>query len=297
MDITPSNMNLIFTGLSTAFNVQLASTETHYGKVAMTVPSATASNEYPRMDDLPGIREWVGDRVIHDLSMQTYNIKNRKFEQTIGISRDQIEDDQMGLFGSVSAQLAQNAAQFPDELVFPLLKAGNTTKCYDDQYFFDTDHPGWDENGDETSISNFTAGAGAAWYLIDDTKVIKPMIFQKRKDFKLIKMDDEKDDNVFNKDRFVYGVDGRCAAGFGLWQLAHMSKATLDAANYEAARIAMGTIRKRNGSTIAIRPAKLLVPPALESAARRIVQQERIDGGDTNIWLKTAEVIVIPHLQ
>lgn len=94
MDITPANLRSIYTGLSTAFNVRFATTTTLYGLIATTVPSSTAANEYPRMDDLPGIREWVGDRVIHDLSAQTYIIRNREFEGTIGVRASQIEADQ-----------------------------------------------------------------------------------------------------------------------------------------------------------------------------------------------------------
>ena len=296
MDINASTLRSIYTGLSTAFNQRLAATATFYGTIAMTVNSVTAMNEYPRMDDMPGIREWVGDRVVHDLSAQTYQIRNRTFEGTIGIKRDQIEDDQIGLFTPVAAQLGQDAAAFPDQLVFPLLKAAATTRCYDGQYFFDTDHPGFDENGGVTSVANFQDGAGPAWYLIDDSQVMKPMVFQSRRLFKLVAKDQESDDNLFWKNQFLWGVDGRCNAGFGLWQLAFMSKATLNAANYAAARTAISTIRKRNGQVIGIRPTKLIVPPQLEGTARQILNAELINGGDSNIWAKTAEVVVIPHL-
>ncbi|TIY01995.1 MAG: hypothetical protein E5V22_19640, partial [Mesorhizobium sp.] len=225
MDINASTLRSVYTGLSTAFNARLETTTTLYKTVAMDVPSSTAMNEYPRMDDLPGIREWVGDRLVHDLSAQTYIVRNKEFEGTIGVKRSSIEDDQFGFYTTIASQMGQDAAEFPDQLVWPLWKAGDATLCYDGQNFFDTDHPGFDENGAEISVSNFTAGAGPAWYLVDDTRVIKPMVFQKRKPFKLVPMDRETDTNVFMKGQFMYGVDGRCNAGFGLWQLAHMSKA------------------------------------------------------------------------
>lgn len=296
MDINASTLRSIYTGLSTAFNARLASTQTLYSTVAMTVTSATAMNEYPRMDDLPGIREWVGDRLIHDLSAQTYIIRNKEFEGTIGIKRSSIEDDQFGFYTPIAAQMGQNAAEFPDQLVWPIWKNGDATLCYDGQNFFDTDHPGFNEDGGEVSVSNFTAGAGPAWYLVDDTQVIKPMIYQQRKSFKLVQMDRETDDKVFMQGKFVYGVDGRCNAGFGLWQLAHMSKADLTPANYAAARTAMGSIRKKNGQVISLRPTKLLVPQALEAKARQVIEAALISGGDSNIWFKTAEVVVVPQL-
>lgn len=296
MDINAANLGAIFTGLSTAYNHRFESTETFYNQVAMTVPSTTAMNEYPRFDDIPGIREWVGDRAVYDVSAQTYIIRNKEFEGTIGIKRAQIEDDQIGLFSSMAAELGQNAAEFPDQLVFPLLAKGETTICYDGQNFFDDDHPGWDEEGDKTSVSNFTAGANPPWYLVDDSRVVKPIVFQSRKPFKLVAMDKEDDQNVFNKGQFQWGVDGRCNAGFGLWQLMHKSKAALTAANYAAARNAMGSIRKRSGQVINIRPMTLLVPPSLEAEGRQLLEAALVAGGDSNIWAGTAKLSVIPLL-
>lgn len=296
MDITPSTMRGLYTGLSTAFNARLASTATFYNSVAMTVPSITASNEYPRMDDLPGIREWVGDRVVHDLSMQTYLIRNKEFEGTIGVRLSQVEDDQIGFLAPMAEQLGQDAAEFPDQLVFPLLNKGETTKCYDGQYFFDTDHPGFDKDGKETSVSNFAAGSAPAWYLVDDSRVIKPIIYQSRKSFQLIRKDQATDDTVFMQGKAVYGVDGRCNAGYGLWQLIYKSKKPLTAESYAEARAAMTSIRKRNGQVISITPKKLLVPPSLEGSALKITNAENGTGGESNVWKGTAETVVIPLL-
>ncbi len=296
MDINASTLRSIYTGLSLAFNGRFSSVPTYYSTVAMTVPSTTAMNEYPRLDDLPGFREWIGDRIVNDLGAQTYIIRNRIFEKTIGILRTQIEDDQLGIFGNVAGQMGQDAAEFPDQLVWPLFKTGETLKCYDGQYFFDTDHPGYDEDGDTISVSNFTDGASAAWYLVDDGQVMKPLVWQTRRPFTLTPMQSPDDPNVFYQGKFVWGVDGRCNAGLGLWQLAHKSKATLNEANFMAAMTAMSSIRRRDGSILNIRPKKLLVPPSLELTAKKLINAELVNGGETNVLAKTVEVIVVPYL-
>jgi len=295
MDINATNMRSIYTAISTVFNEQLANTPTFYQTIAMSVPSTTAVNKYPRFDDLPGIREWVGDRVVHGLSGQSYAIENKPFELTIGLSRDDIEDDQIGMFKPMVQQLAQDAASFPDSLIFPLCKDGDIERCYDGQYFFDEDHPGFDGNGNETSVSNVTKGTDEAWYLIDDSKVIKPMVFQNRRDFTLQAKDEEGDESVFLKNQFLYGVSGRCNAGFGLWQLAHKASVPLTPDNYQAARQKMMTIRKRNGQVIDIRPTKLLVPPSLEGQALQLANAEMV-GGSSNIWRGSIDPVVIPLL-
>ncbi|KDR87305.1 head protein [Agrobacterium sp. TS43] len=296
MDINATNLRGIYTSLSTIFNQSLAATQTFYSTIAMTVGSTTFANEYPRLDELPGFREWIGDRVAHDVGASLYSITNRSFEKTIAIKKRQIEDDQVGIFTPIAAQYGQDGAAFPDTLVWPLLKKGETTTCYDGQYYFDTDHPGYNEQGNQISVANYAAGAQPAWYLIDDTQVIKPMIWQSRKALKLTQLFSETDPNVFWRDEYVWGADTRGNAGFGLWQLAFKSKLELTQANYEAARTAMQSIRKRDGQINAIRPTKLLVPPALERQARQIVEAALINGGETNVWAKTATVVSVPHL-
>lgn len=296
MDINASTLNAVFTGLSTAYNMRFEATETHYKKYSMIVGSTTSGNQYPRLDDLPGFREWIGDRIAHDLSAQNYFVENKEFEKTIQIKRSIIEDDQLGLFSTVASQFGQDAASLPDQLSFPLYKKGHQLKCYDGQNFFDTDHPGYNEEGGETSVSNYQAGANPGWYLIDDSQAVKPFLFQDRKKFVLTAMDNATDANVWQKGMFEYGVDGRCAVGFGLWQLAYKSNAPLTVENYKLARAAMGEIRRRDGQVININPRKLVVPSVLESEGRKILNAEMVDGGDSNIWKGTAELDVIAGL-
>lgn len=57
------------------------------------------------------------------------------------------------------------------------------------------------------------------WYLIDDTKPIMPIIWQTRKAPQLVAKTSLTDDNVFSRNEFIWGVDLRGNAGFGLWQL------------------------------------------------------------------------------
>ncbi|MFC3074686.1 Mu-like prophage major head subunit gpT family protein [Shinella pollutisoli] len=296
MDITIANLRGIYTSLSTLFNTAMAATPSFYQKIAMTVPSTTFANEYPRLDDLPGFREWIGDRIAHDVGATLYSIQNRSFEKTIAIRRRMIEDDQIGIFTPIAAQYGQDGAAFPDTLVWPLFKKGELTKCYDGQYYFDTDHPGYNEQGNQISVSNYAAGAQPAWYLVDDTQVVKPMIWQSRKPIKLTQMFAETDPNVFWRDEYVWGADTRGNAGYGLWQMAYKSKLELTDTNFSAARTAMQSIRRRDGTIMPIRPTTLFVPPTLEAPARKIVEAALINGGETNVWAKTARVEVIPHL-
>lgn len=295
MEVTPQNIRSIFVTLSTLFNKRLSTTPSQYKRVAMDVSSTAAQNEYPKLDDMPGLREWIGDRIIHDLSESTYAIKNKEFEGTIGVDRSKIEDDQIGFYAPIAEQLGLNTAEFPDQLTFGLLKKGDQVLCADGQYFFDTDHPSYNESGGTIAVSNYQAGSGPAWFLIDDSQVLRPLVYQNRRRFALTSLDKPDDPNVFHKKKFLYGVDGRCNVGFGMWQLAFMSRAELNATNYALARAAMTSYRRRDGNVLSVRPRVLAFPGALESQARSLVAATNAAGA-TNIWANTVEPLLVPGL-
>lgn len=296
MIINSSNLRTLYTGLSSAYAEGIMATKVHWPQIAMTVPSSSAETEYGWLAALPRLREWVGDRVIHNLGVHSYAVRNRKFESTIAIKRDELEDDRFGMFSTVARKMGQDAARHPEELIFSALAAGFTTACYDKQYFFDSDHP-VGGMGDEpvASVSNVQAGEGAAWFLLDCSQVIKPMVFQERAPYNLTALDAPTDSNVFHRDEYLYGVRARCNAGFGLWQLAFASKANLTAENYEAARAAMLSFKGDSGRPLGVTPTHLVVPPSLEGAGRRLLKAVLADGG-TNEWADSAELIVTPFL-
>ncbi|RXF75076.1 Mu-like prophage major head subunit gpT family protein [Hansschlegelia zhihuaiae] len=296
MLVNGTNLRSLYTGFNTAFQGGFAGVAPQYAEVAMTVPSTTRANEYGWIGQFPNIREWIGDRVIQNLELFEYLIRNRPFEGTIAVNREDIEDDNIGIYNPLMQEFGRSAAVFPDQLVWALLKAGFSTLCYDKQYFFDTDHPVRNEAGDIVSVSNTGGGAGTAWYLLDASRTIKPIIYQTRKPFTLVRRDREEDENVFNRKEFQYGVDARCNVGYGFWQLVFGSKQTLDATSYEAARVAMTGMKGDFGRPLGLKPNKLIVPPSLEGAGRRLLQSQLVNGGESNPWAGTAELVVVPWL-
>lgn len=212
-------------------------------------------------------------------------------------------------------EMGRGVVELPDRLLFGLLAAGATTSCYDGQNFFDQDHPVLNENGVPYSVSNYQPGTdptAPTWYLLDTSRAIRPLIYQERMPFTLTPKDKPTDDNVFFEKEYIYGTDGRCNAGYGLWQLAYASKLPLTAENYEAARAAMTGLRGDNDHRLGIIPNKLVVPTALEGAGRRLLSTQlksqsttlvNPGGGDvivtcagSNEWAGSAELIVTPWL-
>jgi len=296
MVINKPNLHILFVALKTAFATGFAGAESQLKIVATEVPSTTSENVYGWLGQFPTMREWIGDRVVKNLKLHDYTIRNKTFESTIGVPREAVEDDQYGLYAPVAQEMGRAAGEHPDTLAFSLLLNGFNQTCYDGQYFFDTDHPVLNEDGTEGSVSNFGGGAGAAWFLIDDTRAIKPLIFQKRRPANFVSKTQLTDDNVFDGNEFVYGVDGRWNVGFGLWQLAYASKQPLDTANFNAAYDAMSGMKGDHARPLGLKPRKLLVGPTNRAAALEVVKAERLANGATNTNRDIVEVVVCPWL-
>jgi Mu-like prophage major head subunit gpT len=263
----------------------------------MDVKSTGSNETYGWLSGMPQMREWLGERHIKGVATARYTLENRKFESTIRVRREDIEDDRLGVYSPQISMMAHAAASHPDELVFEVLKKGFTAESYDGQPFFDADHPVILEGETETSVSNFGGGTGTPWFLLDVSRPVKPLVFQTRIPYQMQRVDKDSDSGVFFHDEYTYGIRARVNAGFGLWQLAYGSKQTLNTANYATARIAMQGMRYEGGRIMGVTPNLLVVPPALERDARELLTAEELPGGGTNVWRGSAELLVSPYLQ
>lgn len=140
MIVNPQTLRGIYVGFNTLFNKALTTVAPLYTEVATVTPSTTDAETYAWLGDIPGMREWIGDREVQNLSASDYTIKNKDFELTVGIDRNAIEDDKIGLYNTSVEMLGHSAAMHPDKLVFGLLKKGFTEHCFDGAAFFSAEH-------------------------------------------------------------------------------------------------------------------------------------------------------------
>ncbi|PAF46118.1 hypothetical protein BKH46_08905 [Helicobacter sp. 12S02634-8] len=124
--------------LNALFNGALQTQKGDYNKIAMEVVAKTISVDYRWLAALPSMREWVGDRVLKEISGYKYEISKKNFESTIKVDRDVIAYDSLGIVALQIKNMAELAVQHYDELVFPLLESNGT--CYDGQKFFSDSH-------------------------------------------------------------------------------------------------------------------------------------------------------------
>lgn len=290
MIINSQNLHGMYVGFNTIFNQAFSGVKPLYGRVATVTPSTTEAETYAWLGEIPGMREWIGDREVKNLSSSDYTIRNKSFELTIGIGRDAVEDDKIGLYRPSVEMLAHAAAMHPDDLIFSLLTNGWSNQCYDKKPFFSDAHrvgKGTVSNlgkakltpesyrAARASMASLKNGAGqplglmpnllvvppalegvamdilkadiilgstntlrgtaeplvvpqlatadTAWYLLDVSRPIRPLIYQERRKPEFVAQVDPKDPSVFASKTFLYGVDSRGNSGYGLWQMAYGS--------------------------------------------------------------------------
>lgn len=293
MIINRTSMDAVFTNFRADFEAGMLAAKPAKDRIAMTVNSAAKEETYGWLGNYNSLREWVGSKVVGNLVTSGFTIKSRTFENTVAVPRENVEDDSIGIYSGAFKMLGQDAAMHPDELIFELLRNGTRQRCYDGQYFFDTDHPADPENPAAGSVSNADmtgADASPGWVLMDTSKVVKPFIFQKRKDYTFIRKDKDTDDNVFWDNNFVYGVEARVNGGYGLWQLAYASDKTLDATSFALARRRMMSLKAPTGKPLGIMPDLLIVAPEFEDDARKLLML------DTSHYQGAMELMVCPWM-
>jgi phage major head subunit gpT-like protein len=296
MLINAANLEALRVGHSTAFWNGLKQASSLYNRVATVVPASQKSQKYSWLGRVPNVREWLGPRAVQNLASSDYSITEKALELTLSVDRDDIETDNLQIYGPLFTEMGASTGAQWDLMVFAQLAAGFTTNCYDGQYFFDTDHPVLDASGVPTTVANTDGGSGTAWYLLDVSRTLKPIILQKRKDFEFTSLDRPTDQNVFMNKEFIYGADARANTGFGFWQMAWGSKQTLDATHYATARAALGGMKGDYGRPLGFKGNLLVVPSSLEEAGRKLLNSEYASGGETNPWKGTAELLVCEWL-
>lgn len=297
MIITPAVISALNVSFNKSFQKGIGLADSSYKQIAMVVPSSAQANVYGWLGQFPQMQLWPqgATRQLRNMAAHGYTLPNLKYESTVPVSRESIEDDQIGTYGPAFEMQGQEAEQYPNRDIFSLLKNGHSSLCYDGQFFFDTDHPVYpnvDGTGTAEAVSNVFTGTGEAWYLMDTTKPVKPLIFQERIKPQITNKTSDKDsDHVYMSDEFLYGIRARSAAGYALWQLCVKSTKPLNAANFEEAWKTLRNMKGDGGDPLNVTPNLLVVPPNLEGAAQTVVGKETLANGESNTNYNKAKIL------
>lgn len=130
-----------------------------YPKLCMIRGSDGYDEKYGWLGNFPQVREWIGDRQFEELRAFDYTLKNKDWEQSMPIDKNDIADGRMGMYNDAASQLGIEGGYHPDELLFDIIKAGTTGLCFDGQPFFDASH-NFGANSDTPNQSNIHTATG-----------------------------------------------------------------------------------------------------------------------------------------
>ncbi|MDX8222169.1 Mu-like prophage major head subunit gpT family protein [Acinetobacter pittii] len=292
MNVNGANLNAIFLNLSKVFNQTFNEVEVEYPSIAMVVPSNGAYVDYRWLANFPQMKEWIGKKHITKLAEYDYVIRNKDYAATIEVRRNDIEDDQIGIYKPQAESAAWSAKQHPDELVFEAVNKAFTAKCYDGQPMISGSHKVGkltfsNKGTKKLSIASLAAAQASygvarttmmkfkdesgrplnvkpnvllvppaqedvanalmtvdrledgkpnpykgtakvqvstrltdddAWFLLDNTKPVKPFVYQVRKKPVFVSQTNMDSPSVFMEGVFFFGAEARGAAGYGFWQ-------------------------------------------------------------------------------
>ena len=134
-----------------------ASKATHYDDLSTKLQSTTKTESYTFLGSVPPVREWGTGRLARGVFAESYDIENLKYEITLEVDRDEIEDDQLGQIRIRIAEMASRAATHKDSEIARLLANGHSAgyHSYDGVPFFGATH----ESGKSGTQDNDLTGA------------------------------------------------------------------------------------------------------------------------------------------
>jgi len=289
--VTPDRLRALQTVFKKNFYDGLALAPSDYQKIATVIPTNTKITAYGWLGSFPSMREWIGDRQFKNMQVTDYQLAVKPWESSVAVDKFELADDNLGIYGNLFKEEGLAAGRHPDQLTFETLKGAHeaTALCYDGKPFFNDKHPVYpntDGTGTAAEVTNnyngSGAGSGTPWYLIDDTRQLKPLIFQEREKATITNLTALEDESVFMRHEYRFGIYARYSVGFAYWQLAARSTQVLNQTNFENAYTNMRKLKGNGGIPLDIRPTLLLVPPQLYGKAMDIVGVQRNAAGADN---------------
>lgn len=151
MNLTRDNLNSFFYAINGNFNKGLGQVWTGYEKFSVVLSSSTLMEKYPMLLMTGAMREWIGERVVNEMSGKMVTVINRDFERTEGVNRNDLEDDTFGFFAPMFEMIGTEAGNLWGRLATEALTSPG--KWADGAAFFGSRKIG------KATINNLVSGA------------------------------------------------------------------------------------------------------------------------------------------
>lgn len=295
MLINAAALQALRTQFSAKFKDGRTKAKPKLSSIATPISTTTAITTYGFLTEMPVFKKWVGDKQIKSIAERAYQLVNDDYEASLGIKRKTIQDDNLGIYPPIFEGWGMEAELWPDRLLAAALAAGNAVACFDNQNFFDTSHPNFDEAGTTYSNTN-NAGTVQPWYLLDLSKPLKPFIFQTREQPHFWMTTNPEDSYVAETGKFGMWAEARGAAGYTMPFLAYRSTAALTPANYVAARDAMAAYTDEVGDPRGVVATDIVYGVSNRAAADDLFKKQNLAGGESNVHFGAVNQIFTERL-
>ena len=162
MDINRENMDGLFATYNAAFTMGMQSAGSRptpedlvVEELAMIGTSAGAATIHAWLNQIGGMREWLGDRVLSNIESGKLTVTNRDFEKTITVKRNDILDDQYGLYTPLIQAMGASAGSLWLKLAIAAMTSNGAWA--DGKAFFASDRKYGSQTITNTGSSALTA--------------------------------------------------------------------------------------------------------------------------------------------
>jgi phage major head subunit gpT-like protein len=131
MIINQAALTQLFTAFKTHFNMGYGGVVSNIEAVITPIPMTTRAIRLVGIKEFSFMREWVGPRQHKNLEAYGFTVEARKYEDTVDVERDDIEDDNYGQYGNMFQALGVGAADLDGRLVAEILEGTHAQLGYD----------------------------------------------------------------------------------------------------------------------------------------------------------------------
>jgi len=143
MDLTPQNIDSLRVSFEVLYRTGFEGVTPWYKQLFADSTSGTKKKRFALPARLAPLREWVGDRQVQNLIRYTTDIEAKKFELTVAVDRETVEDDTFDLYQPDMQSIGAEAADHPNVLALDMMVNGtDATKypCYDGKAYWHATH-------------------------------------------------------------------------------------------------------------------------------------------------------------
>jgi hypothetical protein len=117
--------------------------------------SDRAIEEYGIFGGFQKMREWIGERQAATIAQRNYEIRNRKYENSLPVKNDMRNRDKSNLLEAHIGNFAEGTIAYQwEDLLISLINAAGSQTCFDGKAFFATDHVFESETAQSNTVNS-----------------------------------------------------------------------------------------------------------------------------------------------